>query len=486
MIRRLWLSACCALGGAFVACSVQAADSLQEATETPNAKERSEVLPGTIVSPGSQPDGGPSLVVPPPGDFNGPLSDLGNKLEQNGIEFSLTFLNFYQNAPNFGFVGGSEANYGLLLFDAKYHFTDDLRINIIEVVNAPVKNADGYFFDISNAFFPAPVVDSDTDLMRLTLSADLLDDRLVVEAGRLGLGRDFMKAGFCGGLGCLNSTKAITLELPGESLAVWGMQASYSLDPMRKLNFGVIEDNPDNWQTGDGWDWGHGDSRGYIAMASLTQRQTFIDSPEPLNYEIGAWHASRTYEDALFANGFGNPTFPATQVETHDGLSGIWAQGRKVVWSDPAAGPGLPEHIAVYGGVFHTFGEGVAYPWEAYAGIEYGGFLKSNPLTTVGASVRYIGLSQERAAYERNARLFFTGGAVDQAQPQDTFLFDLHASTALGPNAILEVGAAYMINPNTSVLADFSTERLGDGALFYVNLIVDISGALGLSRPRAP
>ncbi|MCF1495723.1 porin [Agrobacterium vitis] len=427
----------------------------------------------------------PIIVGPPVPAYSGPLADFGRSLHDNGIDLRLDYLNIYQNAPTFGFAGGSSANYGMFIFDATGHLSPDLRVKFTETINAPSYNVDGYLFDTSNAFFPVPVVDSDTDLTRLTLEADFFDDRLQVEAGRMGLARDFMTKGFCGGLGCLNSTQANTLNVPGESLAVWGGRVAYKLKPDTTLGFGIIEDNPDNWQNGNGWDWQAGSSEGYIAIANIRHDETFRDSPNPLQFEVGAYHRSAPYEDALYNDGWGNPTFGVSPtIVTHEnGTTGVYAQARKVIWSNPSGGM-IPENLAIYGGIFHTFGEGQAYPWEAYAGLEYSGFWAENPLATIGASVHYIGLSDERAQYERNARLFFSG--LDEAQPKDTFMFDVHATTGVFDIGILDVGAAYLVNPNTSVMADYSTGRMKDDFVFYAALAFDLSGGLGLSPRRGP
>ncbi|MGV1954077.1 carbohydrate porin [Agrobacterium sp. 22-214-1] len=437
-------------------------------------------------------DDGLAIAVPPVNPigsaqepiFVGPLSDAGKWLHDSGIDIHLDYVDIYQNAPSFGFEGGSSANYGMFVFGATGNLTPDLRIKWVETINYPSYNTDNYLFDLSNAFFPVPVVDSRTDLTRLTVEADLLDDRLQIEAGRMGLGQDFMTRGFCGGLGCLNSTLATTLNMPGEALSVWGARAGYHFTPNTAIGFGIVEDNPDNWQEGNGWDWGKGDAEGVIAIANLTHQESFFDNPNPLKFELGAYYRSTRYEDALYNSGWGNPTFgPAPTIVEHEGTTGVYGQVRKVVWSAPGAGP-VPENIALYGGLFHTFGDGQAYPWEAYAGIEYSGFWAENPVATIGASIHYIGLSEKRAEYERNARLFFSG--IDEKQPRDTFMFDVHGSVGLFEHGVLDLGAAYIVNPNTSVLADYSSGRQKDGFVFYATLAFDISGGLGLSPLRRP
>jgi porin len=434
-------------------------------------------------TPGDAPPAADMMMSEPV--YSGPLAKVGKSLHDRGIDLTLDYINIYQNAPSFGVAGGSSANYGMFLFGATGHLSQDFRVNFVETVNFPSYNTDGYLFDLSNAFFPVPVIDSDTDLTRFTLEADLLDDRLQIEAGRMGLNRDFLKRGYCGGLACLNSTSAISLNLPGETVSTWGGRISYAVTPLTKLGFGIVDDNPDNWQNGSGWDWASGDSEGYTAIANITHEETFMQGPNPLRFEIGAYHRSTPYEDALYNSGWGNPTFgPNPTIIVHDsGTTGFYGQVRKVVWSKPSGGP-IPDHVAVYGGVFHTPGEGQAYPWEAYAGVEYSGFLPQNPIATIGASVHYIGLSEERAQYERNARLFFSG--IDEAQPRDTFMFDVHASTGIFNRGVLDIGAAYVVNPNNAVLADFSTGRQKDGFVFYAALAFDLGGSLGLSPRRGP
>lgn len=410
--------------------------------------------------------------------YVGPLADIGRSLHDNGIDLRLDYLNIYQNAPSFGF---KSASYGGVIFDFTGNLSPDLRVRFTDTINLPTYSVDGTV----NAFLPPVFAKSDTDLTRLTLEADFFDERLQVEAGRMGLGRDFLKRGFCGGLGCFNATEGPTLNLPDDGTAVWGARAAYKLTPITTLGFGIIEDNPDNWQNGDGWDWQSGHSEGYIAVANIHHDETFLQSINPLKFEVGAYYRSTPYTDALYNTGWGNPTFGANPtIITHDsGNPAVYAHARKVLWSDPAGGV-MPENVAVYGGVFHTFAEGQAYPWEAYAGLEYAGFWPENPVATIGATVHYIRLSDKRAQYERNARLFFSG--IDQVQPKDTFMFDLHGSTGVFGNGILDVGAAYIVNPNTSILADFSTGRQKDGFVFYASLVFDLGGSMGLSPRRRP
>lgn len=369
---------------------VMLVQAISNPVQTASASEQQAISPKTLPSP----------------EFSGPMSDLGKSLHAYGIDIGLSFINIYQNAPKFGFSGGSAVNYGAFLFNATANLSQDFQIRYEQAINFPSYNVENYTFDISNAFSPTPVVDSTTDLTRLTLQGNFLADRLEIEAGRMGLNRDFLKRGFCGGIGCINSTSANTLGLPGELLSVWGGRVGYNLASDTILGIGVIEDNPDNWQQNNGWDWGRGRSKGYIGIANITQDESFLSDPRPLNYEVGVYHSSSSYSDALYNSGWGNPTYGLnpTIIDHESGTTGIYGQFRKVLWCCPP-GAILPENVAIYGGVFHTFGEGQAYPWEAFAGVEYSGFWAQNPLAGLGFTIHYIGYAKN----ERSTRLFFSG-----------------------------------------------------------------------------
>ncbi|MVA27749.1 carbohydrate porin (plasmid) [Agrobacterium vitis] len=424
----------------------------------------------------------PDPQAPPPG----PLSGLGHTLHDAGFDVRINFVDLYANASNFGFDPGHSGNFGFLMFDTTYHLSDMFKINWQETVNIPRYNANQYLFQVSNAFYATdPSLDSSTDLTRLTLQGDFIDGKLEVEGGRLNMWPEFFRSEFCGGKGCISQTRALVLGAPGNTVAQWGGRVGYNLTPDLSLGGVLTEDNAENWQTGSGWNWGRGDSKGYTAVVHLAQRQNFLETSKPLIYEIGGYRSSASYTDALYGTGWGNPTFGANQTVTeHDGGSnGLFAQVRKVIWSDPDGSP-FPENVAISGGIFHTFGDGQAYPWEAYGSIEYGGFWKANPLTSIGATVHYIGLSEKRAQYETNARRFLTG--IYDPQPRDTFQFDLHGRTGIGPAGFLEFGASYVKDPNTTYLADYSTSRMKNGWTIYAAIVFDLGTALGLSPPPQP
>jgi porin len=413
------------------------------------------------------------------------LSTIGKDLQDAGFDIRIHYIDLFANTPNFGFSGGGDfLNAGFLIFNTTYHISDMFRVNFVETVNIADHSADTYFLDVGNSFYATyPYIDTRSDLTRLTLQGNFFDNKLEVEAGRMNIWPEFFRSEFCAGMGCLAQTRALVVNGPGNSVAQWGGRIGYNIAPNISLGAALTEDNPENWQTGSGWDWGKGSSQGYTAVMHLAQRESFKDGEKPFNYEIGAYRRSADYEDALYGRGPGNPTFGPGQIviEHDDGTNGVFAQARKVIWSQPDGTP-FPENIALFGGAFYTFGDGQAYPLEAYAGVEYSGFWKENPFTTVGATVHYIGLSEERAAYETNARRFNFGTGT---QSKDTFQLGVHARTGIGAG-FFEFGAAYVINPNAPFMAEISHKKMEDGWTFYAGLVFDIGTTMGLSTPNIP
>ncbi|EIZ78100.1 Carbohydrate-selective porin [Novosphingobium sp. Rr 2-17] len=425
---------------------------------------------------------GPASFEPMPP--SGPLSEMRRSLNAAGFDLGVLFANLFQYAPSYGLTPGKTANFGAVSFTA----TADLealisvphtRLKIIETVNFPTHNADTFLFTLSNAFNPSPVVDSRTDLTRFTIQTDLLNDRLHIEGGRMGLAIDFMKRGTCGGLGCFNSTQAVSVGLPGVALASWGGRVAYDLSSTLTTQFGIIDDNETNWQNGSGWDWGRGNSQGYIAIWNLSRSSDFMRDRLPLTYEVGAFRRSASYVDPVSnTDGSSHVLNPGGTPRTYSGgTNGVYGQARKVIWRTPASDePIFPENIAIYGGAFSVFGEGQAYPFEGFAGIDWGGFWSKNPVANVGVSVHLLRLSEERAQYEREIRLVTSG--LDQRQPKNTYALEAHGRLGLGRWAIAELAADYYINPNNSVIPG---PRQSDGWMLTSALIVDIGSALGLA-----
>ncbi|WP_322046533.1 carbohydrate porin [Paraburkholderia sp. J67] len=505
-VRILVLGACVASACANAATQDDADTSTQPAVtaKAAQAKSSTATLAQNTLQAQTEtrqnPPGLPILDLPAgvmPSATNGPLSGVGDFLARHGIDFDPLFTNGYFANPSTGISTGKSANYGTLFLKGSVDLDKligipNTQFNFDEAWNRPAHNTKSYLFQTGSAFTPFPVESESTDLVKFTLSHDLFDKRLHIEYGRMNLNDDFMIPTMCSG--CVASTPAITLDEPGATKSVWGARLAWALSQDTRLGFGVIEDNASNWTTTTGWNWSMATRKGWIGVANVIHESSFAETPYPLKYELGVYHATIPYQDSLYnTDGSSqalNPT--GTPLEHGNGTWGFYGQGRKVIWrSASAAGP-VPENVALYGGAFVTPGPGQAYPIEAYSGAEWGGFWASNPVALVGSTIRYIRLSNERALYEQQARAAFTttlnaetGGAVpvvNQGVPRNTFTFDVHGQVGIAPGVLLQAFAQYFLHPNTAVLAQVSTAPNRSGWLIGAFLIVDIGRLTGLSR----
>ena len=474
------LLAAVTLMGAAASAAAQAKD---ERPADPSAALGGEALGSKVVP-----------AAPGPGLPPGPLTEVGNKLRDNGVSLGATLFNLNYHNPSTGIQQGQSGNYGMLFLSAGFDLgkiagLSDTEVNVTEVWNRPAHNSDTYLFQTGSAFTPFPVVTTAWDLANLTVSHRMMDRRLKLEFGRMNLNTEFMVGNMC--RGCILSAPATVLNEPGISKSVWGAKARYDLDPDSTVGLGVIEDNPDAWQKSNGSDWSRGRSIGYIAVANYTQRKGFGDTRHPHRLEGGLFYASAAYDDPLLnADGSSHVQNPTGQAMKHRGKWGGYFQGRKVYWSGQGGAFGTPENLAGYGGVVLSPGRGVRYSTEAYIGTEWSGFMPANPLAMIGTTARYIRMTSRQALFEQQVRAGFTealnamsGGAVpvvDEALPRNMFLFDVHGRIGVVPGVFVESYVQYLRNPNAIIPA--TTSRISNGYMFGINLLVDFGVLSGLSR----
>lgn len=104
---------------------------------------------------------------------------MGDSLRKAGVDIRLDFVNLYSNAPNFGFTQGEAGIYGFLIFDTTFNLSETIKVKWQETLNVPMYNGDQYLFDLSNSFFATvPVIDTFTDLTRLTILGLFFDGKL--------------------------------------------------------------------------------------------------------------------------------------------------------------------------------------------------------------------------------------------------------------------------------------------------------------------
>lgn len=422
--------------------------------------------------------------IPP----RGPLSATGDALGAYGISPRLLMTNLYVANPSTGIDTGKRADFFTFFFGAdidlqKLVGLPNTQFHFTEAWEPPGHNTSTFTFQSGSAFTTLVPLTVTNDLIKLTLSHDLFDKRLHVEYGRMNLTDDFFVATMCAG--CIVSTPAITeLGVPGLTKSVWGARLAYTLSPHSHFGLGVLEDNSTLFRDSSGWNWSTKTRTGYSGVANYIYDTNFADDRHPLKAEAGIYHSTTPYSDALYnTDGSSSALNPmGTPLKHGSGTWGFYGQGRKVVWAEPA-GRFVPENVAVYGGAFVTPGSGQSFPLEAYGGAEYGGFLKDDPVTLVGSTIRYIQLSSKRATFEQQLSTV-TGNGSDRVS-RHTFQFDLHAQHGIVPGVLVNGFAQYLLNPNRMHGGPaMGTTR--SGWMFGVALLVDVGRLTGLTRGGPP
>lgn len=483
--------------------SAVASSSDQQIAETANVPNSATNAPlmddgrGVLVTQAESAQGAPGGVIGaiaegaggPLAPEKGPLSDVGDSLSAVGISPRLLMTNMYVSNPSTGVVTGKQANYFTVFFGADFDLSKlsaipNTKFHFTGAWEPPSHNTKNFTTQVGSAFVPLVPLTETNDLIKFTLSHDLLDKRLKLEYGRMNLTDDFFVPTMCSG--CVVSTPAITdLGLPGITKSVWGARLAYTLSPRSRLGLGVIEDNSALFRNSNGWDWSTKTRTGFAGVANYLYTSDFSDERYPVKAEAGVYHSTTPYSDALYNNdGTRRSLNPMGTPLKHDGGTwGVYGHGRKVVWTGQGLGGPVPENIALYGGAFVTPGSGQSYPLEAYGGMEYGGFVKDNPVALIGASVRYIQLSRRRAEFEQELSTI-TGNGNDRVH-RNTFAFDVHGQYGLAPGVLVNGFAQYLLNPNR-VFGVPAAGRTRSGWMFGVALLVDLGRLTGLTRGSPP
>lgn len=419
---------------------------------------------------------------PPPGAppaRTGPLSGIGDALEERGVELGLYLANGHFANPSVGVSTGRSVDYFELGFSAnadlqKLMGISNTKLHFTELWQPPSNNTANFSSQVGAGLAPFPPTQTNSNLVRLTLSHEFFDEKLHVEYGRMNLTDDFMVANMC--TGCFGATPLITLGVPPRDKSLWGARMSYALSDRLRLGFAVVEDNYDLQTTSTGWNWNGSDTRkGWIGIGNLMYKSDFSNSEHPLNAEVGVYHGTRPYvDDRSFPVPVPGPDGTLIPVTTHDsGTSGLYGQARKVIWKEADSQGPFPPNVALYGGMYLTPGAGQAFPIEAYTGVEYGGFLKSNPIASIGSTWRYLQLSKGRASFEQQF------GYGNNQVHRDTFAFDVHGQYGLAPGVLINASLQYFLHPNRMGPA-VSAGNTRSGWLFGVFLVVDLGRITGL------
>jgi len=302
---------------------------------------------------------------------------------------------------------------------------------------------------VQDAYIPDVTVG--VRLAWLYAEQSLWGDRVNVAAGRLPVHRDYAKSGFycefmstaiCGGPHTLPAQAAFT-DLP---FATWGARAQVKLGQQVTVEGGVYEVNPDRGGP-SGFDWSTSDSTGTLYPIELTFQPGGPKAHLPGNYKLGWMYDTSSYPDLLEAELGGTVAQAGGPGREHRGRPTAYATFDQMV---ARHGDGAANGLVVFGGFVATDPRTTILAQLSFLGLADQGLLSSRPKDTAGLLVSHTKVSHDLTEAEQlEAALSepLSGGA-DGVQRDEW---------------VVEANYAFHIRDGLSLMPDIQYVRWPDG-----------------------
>jgi len=239
-------------------------------------------------------------------------------------------------------------------------------------------------------------------LYNLYLEQALLDDRLRIAAGRMGMGDYFLTADLYGNFvsGAIDGNPMGTeLNLPGFSVgpvATWGFKVRYEPIDSTYIMAGVFYSDPTiGFDSKQGVDFSIRSDRGLITTLQLGYEGDTI-SGLPGQYYIGSYYDSNRFENV------GDP------AKVRYGNYGIYFYAEQMIYREGGrdSGQGLIPFVSAVFAPFESFN---TFPYYAMGGVVYQGLIPGRDHDVAALGVYYGQFSgQLNSTYEMVFELTYT------------------------------------------------------------------------------
>ncbi len=245
--------------------------------------------------------------------------------------------------------------------------------------------------DIGNAFAPAQIFsierrfgDGTLRLYRFSLEKLLLDDRLSLLAGRIGMGDDFLTSELYGNFvqAAFNSNPAgVVVNLPSFSVgpvSTWGWRAKYEGE--KWVFTGGIYNSDDSLGDDDkhGVDFSIRSDKGFIPIVQLGYKhnQEKNTTGLPGNYSMAVYYDSNEFED------LGDPS------DSRHGNYGLYFHADQMVYAEPGTSlaQGLTSFLATTVMPLTHINK---FPYFVMGGMVYKGLFLKRDHDTTSVGVAY-------------------------------------------------------------------------------------------------
>jgi porin len=316
-----------------------------------------------------------------------------------------------------------------------------------------------------------------THLAILTWEQKLLDDRLMIEAGRSQANIHFLNAPiychFQGNSGCGNPTFVFKNSnftyFPASS---WMIRAKAEVLPHVTVHVGAYEVNPDRKRPNDhGFNFSTKNATGVIVPWELGYSKEGKGVRLPGHYIVGGWFDRGDYADPLRDDRGGIAILTGRDAQTHNGRSGIYFRfDQRVTRPDPNSERGL----SVFGVAMTNLSGRVEESRFFDFGVVQTGTFAGRDADTIGfmlSDQRFSDLAMERMRAARIA----AGG--DDNVHRHQYMMELAYGAQLGPAIRLSPNVQYILHPDQTG-APFRPNGIKDALIFGFKFTVDAPALL--------
>ncbi|AHJ64255.1 Porin [Granulibacter bethesdensis] len=412
------------------------------------------------------------------------LAPFSRKLRESGLKLHGTFLDFMEANPSAGTYTGNTANSGYLIVGADadlekilgikggtFHFEETiftLRSNVL-ISGEIGDNSIGY---------PPPYNLRPNQLSLLTYEQHLLNDKLVIEAGRTHPNRYFAAPNCQVINSCYQDVLYINAGYVSPQYSMWGGRVSYAFSPGWYVEAGSFATNP-NANSRSGWDWGLETPQGALTMVEIGEKTDFSNSAYPGSYSFTAFYNNADHNSFKTASGQPKAYFPGDPLRQSHGTQGLVLNTQQTVWrADGGKGKTMtPTALVLYSGLGLGLDATAPIQSDLYVGATLQAPFQSRPNDRFGVKIKWERMTGALANYlaQANAVAGGTGGDFSR----DKAIFELNAHIQLYSAVAFEPVFDYIVNPN-SYYTPTAAKRPQDGVYVGGTFILPFGAMLGL------
>jgi len=284
-----------------------------------------------------------------------------------------------------------------------------------------------------------------TRLANLTLEQKLLDDRLVLEAGRSVANIHFLGSELCqyfqGNSACGNPTYVFrTSNFTWWPVSSWMADATTWLTPDVYLRVGAYQVDPSQAEDGQhGLKWSTHQATGWIVPYTIGWRSP-ASARLRARYELGGWQDNSTYRDPLRDINGMTAVLSGQDYANRHGRSGAFAR-----FEQQLTGDGSDRGLTVFGAVLKGTSGQLIEDHFLQAGLVQKGTFASRPQDSIAFVVtqqKYSGIALENLRLARAA----AGGSGTPHGSQ--VMMELSYGIQLTPQLRIAPNLHYIMHPD--------------------------------------